>query len=224
MRELVRKLPFPVEFAIVLGGVFGYALLMSVLATLHPAKGPMHTEPGMWRTVIIETLQFLVIGGLLRLRGWTGQRLGLDSHWTDGAWGAGLAVTAYFVFYSAFVLISELAPTLHRSAAAVPHLPHALTPWIVAATVLLTSFFEEFFVTGYVVAALKDKLGMNWAVNASVVLRLAYHIYQGMIGVVLIIPVGLMFAYWYAKTGRLWPVIVAHTLLNLLAFLPYIKF
>jgi membrane protease YdiL (CAAX protease family) len=30
---------------------------------------------------------------------------------------------------------------------------------------------------------------------------------------------GLMSGYWYAKTGRLWPVIVAHSAMDMLAML-----
>jgi hypothetical protein len=47
-------------------------------------------------------------------------------------------------------------------------------------------------------------------VNASVAIRLAYHLYQGGIGVIGIIPFGLVCAWWFARAGRLWPVIVAH--------------
>jgi membrane protease YdiL (CAAX protease family) len=223
MRDLMRKLPFPVEFAVVLGCAFGYAIAVSIMGAVHPPKGPLYSEAGMWRTVIVEACLLLALGGFLRLRGWTGKKLGLESHWTDGAWGLVIAVTSYFVMYQVFALIGVTAPSLAESAARVPRLPHVLTPWIVAAVVLLSSFYEEFFVTGYIVSALKDRAGLNIAVNVSVALRLTYHIYQGMIGVVLIIPIGLIFAYWYGKTGKLWPVIVAHALLNLISFLPYMK-
>jgi membrane protease YdiL (CAAX protease family) len=224
MLDFLRKLPFGVEFAIVLGGAFGYALVTSVIGVMQPRLAPLHTEIGMWRTVGVEALQFLAIGGFLRLRGWKGEKLGLNSHWSDGAWGLGLAIAAYLAYYMVYVAILSVAPGLALSAGNVPHLPAHLSPMIVAAMVLLTSFFEEFFVTGYIVAALKDRIGINGAVNVSVALRLAYHLYQGVIGVVLIIPVGLIFAYWYAKTGKLWPAIVAHAAINLLAFLPYMRF
>ena len=224
MRALVQKLPFPAEFAIVLGGAFGYALVTSLIGTFYPPKAPMHSEFGMWRTVGVEALQFLAIGGFLRLRGWTGQKLGLDSHWTDGAWGVGLALVSYMAFYAAFVVIGAVAPGLAASVASGPHMPRALSYAIVAFMVLLSPFFEEFFVTGYVITALKEKAGESIAVNVSVLLRLAYHLYQGVLGVVLLIPVGLVFSYWYARTGKLWPVVVAHAALNTIAFLPYVKF
>lgn len=223
MREMMRKLPFPVEFAVVLGCAFGYAIATSIMGAVNPLQGPLHSEAGMWRTVIVETCLFLAIGWFLLVRGWTTKKLGLDSHWSDGLWGVGLAVTAYFVMYQVFVLIAATAPGLAEAAGRMPRLPHALSPWVVAAEILLSSFYAEFFVTGYIVAALKERAGLNIAVNVSVALRLTYHIYQGVVGVLVFIPIGLIFAYWYGKTGKLWPVVVAHALLNLIVFLPHLK-
>lgn len=223
MRDLLRKLPFPVEFAVVLGCALGYEIATSILGAIDPARAPFHSEAGMWRAAIVETTLFLVLGGFLRLRGWTGKTLGLDSHWSDGLWGLGLAITAYFLIYQVFGLLGAVSPELAQSARRIPQLPAALSPWIVVASVLLGSFYGEFFVTGYIVAALKDRTGLNIAVNVSVALRLIFHAYQGVIGVLVFIPIGLMFAYWYGKTGKLWPVIVAHALLNLASFLPHMK-
>ena len=82
-------------------------------------------------------------------------------------------------------------------------------------------FFEELFVCGYLISALKEKRGFAMAVNASAALRISYHLYQGTIGVLTIVPMGLIFAYWYARTGRLWPLIVAHATMNLIALMAY---
>lgn len=221
MRDMLRKLPFAVEFAVVLGCAIGYELALTIIGAMDPSRGPFHSEASMWRAVTVETCLFLAIGGFLRLRGWSGKKLGLDSHWSDGLWGLGLAVTSYFFIFQVLALISALAPGLSASAR-MPPLP-TLSPWVVAASVLLSSFYAEFFFTGYIVAALKDRAGLNIAVNVSVALRLACHAYQGVIGVLVFMPMGLIFAYWYGKTGKLWPVIVAHALLNLMSFLPHIK-
>ena len=35
------------------------------------------------------------------------------------------------------------------------------------------------------------------------------------VGVLGIVPMALLFAYWYAHTRRLWPLIVAHAILDL---------
>ncbi|MFD1296210.1 CPBP family intramembrane glutamic endopeptidase [Lysobacter gummosus] len=41
-------------------------------------------------------------------------------------------------------------------------------------------------------------------------IRIAYHLYQGSAGVVSIVPMGLAYAWLYARTGRLWPLVLAH--------------
>ena len=45
-------------------------------------------------------------------------------------------------------------------------------------------------------------------------IRIAYHLYQGSAGVVSIVPMGLAYAWLYARTGRLWPLVLAHVLLG----------
>jgi membrane protease YdiL (CAAX protease family) len=60
--------------------------------------------------------------------------------------------------------------------------------------------------------------GMWFAINASVAIRLAYHLYQGSAGVPSIVATGLIFGYWFARTRQLWPPIAAHGCLNLIAF------
>lgn len=56
------------------------------------------------------------------------------------------------------------------------------------------------------------------AVNVSAVIRLSYHLYQGVVGVLAVVPLGLLFGIWFARTRRLWPLIVAHAILDFVAF------
>lgn len=84
---------------------------------------------------------------------------------------------------------------------------------------LVNPFFEEVWVCGYLMTVLKRSHNPWLAISASVVLRVLYHLYQGARGVLSITPVGLIFGVWYARTGRLWPLIVAHSVADLLALL-----
>jgi uncharacterized protein len=36
-----------------------------------------------------------------------------------------------------------------------------------------------------------------------------------------VVPVGLVFAYYYARNGKLWPLIVAHGILDFMALMYY---
>ncbi len=86
---------------------------------------------------------------------------------------------------------------------------------------LLNPVFEEVFACAFVVSSLKDRRGFWFAVNASIAIRLSYHLYQGPAGIVSIIPFGFLFAFWYARTGRLWPIIIAHAMYDLLGLMSY---
>ena len=59
-------------------------------------------------------------------------------------------------------------------------------------------------------------------VHVSVAIRLLYHLYQGAIAIG-VVPFGLIFALWYRRTGRLWPVIVAHALTDFAALLHFVR-
>lgn len=55
------------------------------------------------------------------------------------------------------------------------------------------------------------------AVNVSAAIRLSYHLYQGVAGVLAIVPLALLFGIWFARTRQLWPLIVAHAILDFIA-------
>jgi uncharacterized protein len=222
MRNLIKNMPLPIEFAIVVAGAFGLSIIDSIQAVLHLSPGVLQSEAGMWHDIGLEVVIFLILGGLLWLRGWTTDRLGLQSHWMDGLHGAALAVAAYLAIVLVVVALNTLVPQLAQAAAKLDPLPKVLSLWIIAALVLVDSFCEEFFLTGYIISALKEKAGESVAVNVSVGIRLLCQIHQGVFAVV-VIPIGLIFGYWYARTGRLWPVMVGHAALNLVLLLPYVK-
>jgi membrane protease YdiL (CAAX protease family) len=225
MRNLLQKLPFPVEFAVVVAGAFGLTIVSSVLALLHHHTGSAGpAEMGVWRTVGLEAITLVVLGAFLWGRGWTAKRMGLDTHWIDGLWGLALAAGSYVAIFLVFLLLAKLAPGLipHAGKTAASVTP-ALTPYAVGALVLVNALYEEFFVAGYVITALKEKSLPNLAINLSIALRLAAHLFQGTMSLVLMIPIGLIFGTWYVRSGRLWPLILAHVLLNAWSYAAYIK-
>jgi membrane protease YdiL (CAAX protease family) len=77
--------------------------------------------------------------------------------------------------------------------------------------------FEELFVLGYVVQSLRKTFSLTLAVNVSVAIRLSYHLYEGPQAVIPIAIFGLMVTFAYVRLGRLWPIIVAHAILDFLA-------
>jgi len=78
--------------------------------------------------------------------------------------------------------------------------------------------FEEVFVAGYVITALMPVRGMWAAINVSTGVRLLCHLYQGPIAFLVIVPMGLVFGYVFARQRVLWALIVAHVLIDIVAF------
>ena len=150
------------------------------------------------------------------------ERLGLKPTLRDTFIGFGLAIAAYVGLFALWIVLmaANLKPS-YLGGGASPVNGHLLTISVIAVSAI-NPIFEEVFVCGYLITLARQKGRLALGVNASVALRLAYHLYQGGVGVVGVIPFGLVLAWWYGKTGRLWPAVVAHAATDLTAMLEYI--
>ncbi|MFE4372699.1 CPBP family intramembrane glutamic endopeptidase [Streptomyces sp. NPDC056835] len=84
------------------------------------------------------------------------------------------------------------------------------------------SVLEEVIVVGYLLRRL-GQLGWSpmGALVASSVLRGSYHLYQGIGGFIGNMVMGVVFVLLYRRWGRVGPLVVAHTLLDIGAFVGY---
>jgi len=97
--------------------------------------------------------------------------------------------------------------------------------WTVPVLILAAvqnAVLEEVVVVGYLLTRL-EQLGMpgRWAIASSAVVRGAYHLYQGFGGFVGNLVMGVVFALVWRRTRRVGPLIVAHSLIDVVAFLGY---
>ncbi|SDO61090.1 hypothetical protein SAMN05660199_02282 [Klenkia soli] len=81
---------------------------------------------------------------------------------------------------------------------------------------------EEVLVAAYLLHRLRQ-LGWsdNRALAVSALLRGSYHLYQGLGGFVGNVVMGLLFGRLYQRWGRVGPLVVAHTLIDVVAFVGY---
>jgi membrane protease YdiL (CAAX protease family) len=81
---------------------------------------------------------------------------------------------------------------------------------------------EEVLVVGYLLRRL-DQLGMrpSRAIAFSAVLRGSYHLYQGFGGFIGNAVMGVIFGLLYRRWGRVTPLVIAHTLIDMGAFIGY---
>ena len=76
---------------------------------------------------------------------------------------------------------------------------------------MVNGTFEEVFLLGVLLRGLKSH-GVLFAAGFSMLVRLLYHTYQGPVGVLSVMAFGLVMTAFYVRTGRLWPVVFAHIL------------
>ncbi|HEY9391451.1 MAG TPA: CPBP family intramembrane glutamic endopeptidase [Mycobacteriales bacterium] len=149
-------------------------------------------------------------------------RLGLDRGRVGGdAVRGGLLALVIGVPGLALYLVSH---ALGLSAQVVPESLPAVW-WRIPVLVLSAAqngVLEEVVVTGYLVTRLGQLGWRPWsAVVGSSVLRGGYHLYQGFSGFAGNLVMGLIFARFFQRTGRVLPLILAHTLLDTAAFVGY---
>jgi membrane protease YdiL (CAAX protease family) len=200
---------------------FGYCTLGSILTLFQSNPvAPISNRELQW-LLVVECLTIVVLGTFLFIRGWNLEKLGLVPSWRDTGIGLLLAVCTYFVDVVVFAIVSLVSPSLETNVDSL--VSSSLDVSTVVAVALLNPVFEEVFVCGYLITALRRTRSVSFAVNVSVALRLAYHLYQGPFGAITIIPFGLIFACWFARTGRLWPLVIAHGFFDLGGLLAYVR-
>jgi len=212
------------EFGLVICTAFGwyilssvYSLVFSLTGTAVQSSSTAYGDTHLLGVVLYEALITPVLLAMLYVRGWrvADFRPGVSAGAT--ALGIGICLAAYLVdglidlaLRLAFPFAQSGAEGIARSAG--PAL---------ASVVLLSivnPVFEEVFVAGYVIEALRQRFGVTTAINVSVVIRASYHLYQGVPAFPFHAAYGLLQGYAYVRYGRLWPLIVSHALLDFFAF------
>lgn len=147
--------------------------------------------------------------GLGRLRPRPDLLGGLGLAMLIGLPGLGLYVAARALGLSASVEPAELYDTWWR----IPVL-------LIAA--FANGWAEEVIVVAYLLTRLQQlRVNPVAAILISSLLRGAYHLYQGFSAGLGNVVMGLVFAYVWRRTGRLWPLIIAHGVIDSVAYVGY---
>ena len=235
------------EVLLMLGVSLGYSAvvaLMSIIdkltrAPLNQQTTAMNTSPAPDRPLwgLALELRWIVFGYLVpsllalyllnRDREWSpsigtvGARLGLDrSRWRfDVVAGFGLAWLIGLPGLGLYLAAREIGINTSVSAA-------NLSEWWAIPVLVLLAFgnglIEEVVVVGYLVTRLRQTgWGVAAAVTASSLLRGTYHLYQGFGAFLGNAVMGVVFTLFFLRFGRLWPLIIAHAILDIVAFVGY---
>ena len=89
---------------------------------------------------------------------------------------------------------------------------------------LRAGLLEEIIAVGFLMRKLSfiaPKMRLPLVILISALFRASYHTYQGFSAFVGNFVMGLVFAYYFHKTGRVAPLVIAHTLMNSVVFVGY---
>jgi uncharacterized protein len=107
----------------------------------------------------------------------------------------------------------------------VPDTTYWWTVPVLVLSALQNAASEEIIVVGFLMTRLRELRWGPWAVLVtSALLRGSYHLYQGFGPAVGNAVMGLVFGYWFQRTGRVLPLVIAHALLDIVAFVGYLAF
>jgi membrane protease YdiL (CAAX protease family) len=210
-----------VELAVVLLLALSPGLLGLLVIALGAADtGPRDVQlvPAILTAVIDLVLQWspiLLVAYLLRRsrEGWAGIGLGRLRAREVGQ-GAVLWVASWLLVYVLALAFQFLGQR------EVDFLPPSLPLWfrIVDAVVIATTagVTEEITVRGYAQTRLEQLRAPTAAIVVLPTLLWGFlHLYQGLGAALTIFGLGLMYAVYYHRTRRLWPLILAHGLFDL---------
>ena len=201
------------------------AFLLELLPALSMAQLPLVDEGGpLHRTSVYlsSVAMILAIGWMGFMVGW--KELGTDAMglgsapWASvGVWTAGLCLSALLLLWGFKVfrkvvgvreslLLAQLLPKTWREKA------------VFVALSAAAGVGEEIAYRGYLVPALTILLGWDWgaALVSSAVFGLL-HAYQGWLGIVRTAALGLILAASFIISGTLWPAILAHAIVDMIA-------
>ena len=168
------------------------------------------TDSRLLRTLALELLLAVAWVPVLVRRGWSLQCTTRPAVLGDLARGAAVFALACLAYWFLFSIVAVVLPTLQEVARAT-QVGGAPSWWVVALMSLVNPIAEEFLYLGFI-TNLSRADGYHVGLIAGVLARVAVHVYQGPVGVVAAIAIGVVFGIYYLRSGRLWPVIVAHGL------------
>lgn len=217
---MIERLKPGAEFCIVVVVAFAYFTVSSVLVALSMVPNTPIDRNGLVGLVLYECIVLAILSPILRVRGWTLAELGLRGRASDVLVAFAFVVAFHAANTVLWSLAGGLGVTVPIAGDAVP-ISRRLSFPAIAMLCVVNPIFEEIFACAYVVRALGRMRSPWFAINASVAIRLSYHLYQGDASLMGVLPMGLMSALWFARTGRLWSIVIAHAIVDFAALAPY---
>ncbi len=240
LAEPGQRRAITIEIVVVLAVTFGLTAIQSLLSLLDALLSPrslsdqhVAINQPQAHSSVLDMLEQLTSAARLFAWGALGvfllwrtgvalSRIGLDRSRParDAAGGLGLAALIGVPGLGLYLAAHALGLSLAVEPSTLDH-----TWWrgpVLVLSALGNAWAEEVLVVGYLITRLRQ---LGWSENRglwlSAVLRGSYHLYQGFGGFVGNVVMGLVFGRIWQRTNRLWPLLIGHATIDVVAFVGY---
>jgi membrane protease YdiL (CAAX protease family) len=196
---------------------FGWFIIASLssLAVWRPGVGERSfSDNSMGAVLATELVLGLAAVAVLQARGYPLRTLAPRPSWSGLLIGAGLFIGGRILISLVLPLAPHPAETPIEEMAAGAHV--SLSTLIPVA--IVNGTYEEVFLLGYLGRGLR-RYGASTVVGIVLLVRLLYHTYQGPLGALAVGLYGLVVGVYFQWSGRLFPVVAAHIIADIAAFL-----
>jgi uncharacterized protein len=213
----------PVAVVSVICLAFGVFAVRSALGLLQFGGGELSgyrislSNSQLGFVVAYEAVIGTVLVLFLRRRGWRLEHLTRPFTAGDLPRGVALWLLAMVLAPGAVALALKSATSMDVQALFTTSVVGDLHIGLMVAAVIIRPLYEELIYLGFIPAAFPSAAG--WLiVLLSTVLRVLIHSYQGVLTFLVILPMGLVLAGYYMRSRRVWPVVLAHALQDVIGF------
>jgi membrane protease YdiL (CAAX protease family) len=218
-----------IELFVTVGLMVLPSLLRAVFAFLHPEEPLTEQVYASWAfgsTVVYDLLMIALLWHITQLNSETMDIFSQPFAARDILRGLGLWIWVGVSWYGTYRFLWSLGVGVVQAGKEPRSLEIFRAPFSAPylLVMIVNPFLEEFYVRGFLQTRLRQVAwGFLAIVLFSTLLQTSYHLYQGLLACLSLAPGFLILAIYYQASRRLYPVIVAHLVSDLLAMLVSMK-
>jgi len=214
-RVSIDRRPSMGEIVVVLGVPTVLFLSSSLRWRLLHQGSVVFTDTRLLLTLVLEAAITAALLPYLLRRGWNPLSVTPPPESADVMRGLLIWVALVVALYVSVLVTSAFVHDMTAFLKARQFTGH-ISPAVVVTASLLNPIFEEFLWLGYAIPAVTSRFGIAAACAVSIILRVSVHLYQGTLAFVAVLPIAIVLTWYYVRTGRLWPTVVAHVIVDAL--------
>lgn len=222
MKTYIQKLSPINEFFVVTFVLFGYLIFnssKSLYCKITFGKAVTFTNLSVIKVLSFEVFALFFVCTLLSMRGYSTKDIQVEINFNSTIYGFWLLLKYYFSALLILVIpIAIISMTIYDLSPYVknPMFRADLSYIAISGITLINPVFEELALMRYLFTSIEKIKSTNTALYLSLVVRLSYHLYQGL-GVLMIAIFGYIMGKAFIKKRNIWPLIVCHACLDLIS-------